>query len=334
VTIADVAKTAGVSAMTVSRVIRGEPYVREETRVRVMKAMSDLQYVPSGFARSRRSSDQLLSQSLSIFAIIFGRGIEGAQSFFHDITIGAEKEAATHGLCPLNVKWQESFNDSWSRLQTVFSIKGLFGVILAGHFYPEEISAIHNRIDNIVVVDGPAPDQPEIGAVESDNLRGCMAALEHLIDKGARRILAISIAPDHYWSIAMKMAVNELRSCSVDIRLEYDCVTSEDAYRLVTHLWDEGNSFDGIFSDDECAFGVLKAMRDMNIAVPEEVKVVGFDDTPFARFTEPPLTSIRIDKYLLGSESVRTLVEMSKSERKSSGIKKIIRSDLVVRQST
>jgi DNA-binding LacI/PurR family transcriptional regulator len=79
---------------------------------------------------------------------------------------------------------------------------------------------------------------------------------------------------------------------------------------------------------------VLRAFRKLHVAVPGDVKIVGFDDIGFALDTIPPLTSVRIDRFLLGAEAVRTLVSMTHSPEEAAGIKKVIRPTLIVREST
>ena len=108
-TIQDVAQKAGVSSMTVSRVICGEGSVSPATRKRVLSVMQELGYVPSTAARAMRSKDKLRANSILCFALIFGADVKTAESFFCDVVKGAEQEAAAHGLCLLQSHWQDSF---------------------------------------------------------------------------------------------------------------------------------------------------------------------------------------------------------------------------------
>jgi len=160
VSIGLVAEKAGVSKMTVSRVIRGEGTVKEETKRRVISVMEKLGYVPSPAAQSLRSKDRLRSTGSRLFAAIFGSGTETAIDFFHDVLMGIERSAADFGLCPIQVHWQENIENSWPRLQNIFSIDSLCGALLVGQFDARDAERIQKRIKHLVAVDGPARMPP------------------------------------------------------------------------------------------------------------------------------------------------------------------------------
>ena len=103
---------------------------------------------------------------------------------------------------------------------------------------------------------------------------------------------------------------------------------------MVLAQWISGRRYDGIFTNDDFAVGALKALSELGVPVPGEVRIVGFDDIQYASFSIPSLSSVRIDKYLLGAEAVRTLVALIESPEKASSIKKTIRPTLIVRGST
>lgn len=334
VSIAHVARKAGVSSMTVSRVIRGEPFVREDTRKRVVASMKELGYIPSAAAQSLRSHDRLKASGTRLFALIFGSGTESSVHFFHDIARGVEQAASEFGLCPLQVSLQENPEKSWLRLQTIFSVSSLCGALLAGQFSPEDIRFIRENVKNVAMLDGPAPPDNGIGSVESGNLEGSLLALDHLLARGCRRILVITVEREHYFAQAMALAANARRTGDCSIEVRYDCFKSLEAHELVLKLWNSGKRFDGLFSTDDFAIGAMKALQELKVAVPGEVKIVGFDDIMYSSLTVPSLTSIRIDKNLLGAEAVRTLVAMTRSPETSIDMKKVIRPSLIVREST
>jgi DNA-binding LacI/PurR family transcriptional regulator len=334
VSIEVVARKAGVSSMTVSRVIRGEPFVKEETRAHVIQVMRELGYVPSAAAQSLRSKDHLRSAGNRLFALIFGQGTESSVSFFHDITRGAEQAAAEAGLCPIQISLQENPELSWLRLQTTMSISGLCGALLVGQFTQDDIRFIKDNVRNVVMVDGPAPHIDGLGSVESSNFEGSLLALDHLRAVGCRRILVLTVEATHYFGQAMDQAASLGRSDGADIKTVFECRTSQDARDAVRRIWQDGERFDGMFTTDDFAIGALAAFRELGVKVPADVKIAGFDDILYASYTTPTLTSIRIDKFLLGREAVRTLVSMTHSPEAASGLKKVIRPSLVVREST
>lgn len=320
--------------MTVSRVMRGEPFVKEETRNHVIRVMRELGYVPSAAAQSLRSRDHFRSSGKRLFALFFGQGTESSVTFFHDITRGVEHAATEFGLCPIQVSLQESPELSWLRLQTIISISNLCGALLVGQLSPDDIRFIQENVKNAVVVDGPAPQGYGVGSVESSNFDSSLMAIDYLIGIGCRRLCVLTVERGHYFAQAMALASSLRNSETVEIKTVFNCRRSQDARDIVLELWNAGERFDGIFTNDDFAIGALKAFRELGVAVPEEVKIVGFDDIMYAAFTAPSLTSVRIDKFLLGSEEVRTLVSMTHAPERATDIKNVIRPALIVREST
>ena len=127
---------------------------------------------------------------------------------------------------------------------------------------------------------------------------------------------------------------DHFRSAGTPIRTVFGCRSSQEACDVVRDLWKDDVSFDGMFTNDDLAVGALAAFRELGVSVPGEVKIVGFDDIQYASFTTPTLTSIRIDKFLLGSEAVQTLVSMNRAPERLVEMKKVIRPTLIKRQST
>lgn len=332
--IALVAEKAGVSSMTVSRIIRGESSVKEETRSRVISVMKDLGYVPSAAAQSLRSRDHLRSSGKRLFALIFGKGTESSVNFFHDIARGVEEAAAETGLYPIQIAPQQDAELSWLRLQTILSVGGLCGALLVGQFSIEDIQFIQSNVKEVVMVDGPAPSGLRVESVEAGNLEGSLLALDHLAALGCRKIALLTVNPDHYFAQAMEQSASLRRTNMMDIKVYFDCRSSMDARAMVIDLWRRGETFDGIFTNDDFAIGALKAFHELKVVVPRDVKIVGFDDIQYASFTIPSLTSVRIDKFQLGAEAVRTLALMTRSPERAAGVRKIIKPTLVTREST
>jgi LacI family transcriptional regulator len=290
--------------------------------------------VPSAAAQSLRSQDHFRSAGKRLFALVFGQGTESSVTFFHDITRGVEQAATEFGLCPIQVSLQESPELSWLRLQTILTISSLCGALLVGQFTLADIRFIQENVKNAVLVDGPAPQGYGVGSVESSNFDGSLMAIDYLISIGCRRLCVLTVERGHYFAQAMELAASLRRSETVEIKTVFDCRGSQDARDIILALWNGGERFDGLFTNDDFAIGALKAFRELDVAVPGVVKIVGFDDIMYAAFTAPSLTSIRIDKFLLGSEAVRTLVSMTHTPERATDMKKVIQPSLIVREST
>lgn len=307
VSIKDVAKSAGVSRMTISRVMRNES-VRPETRRRVLKIMQELGYVPSRAARALRASDPLRAMQANCFALVFAADTQAADDFFCEVSRGAEAQAAEFGLCALQVHWLEDIENSWLRMQTVLAIEGLCGVILIGQFSAREVLAIQRVNPNLVIVDGDIPAGVKVAAVAADNLGGCALALTHLADCKARRPLILTGPEDHYFSKALLAAAQTHADKFATIEIIHTDYTFASARRQVAERLAGGLKFDAVFGNDILCLGAMKTLDEKDISVPQAVKVVGFDDIPACEYLTPTLTSIQIDKRGLGSEAVKILV--------------------------
>lgn len=132
----------------------------------------------------------------------------------------------------------------------------------------------------------------------------------------------------------MMSAADSIRSRCEIVEVVDAGFTAERANVIVRETFQEGRPFDGIFGNDEVAIGVLRGLAELGIRVPQEVKVVGFDDIMHASFTTPSLTTVRIDRRQLGREAVKTLVEMVRGESDLKNVTKLISGTLIVREST
>lgn len=333
ISIIDVARKAKVSRATVTRVMGGADSVAADTRRAVLTAIRELGYVPSAAARAMRSKDRLRTSEALCFALIFGPDTAVDDGFFCDIARGSEEAAAKAGLCPLQVHWQTTFEKSWPRMQSVFAIGGLCGAVLVGQFAAAEVRTIRDHARHVVMVDGPAPADVAVGSVEADNVAGCRMALEHLYDRGCRRVLMLRGPDGHYFAEAMAAAAAPLarKFRQLDVRTtDYTAGAAETAVRQAFAR----QRYDGIFGNDESALGAIRALADLKINVPDTTRVIGFDDIPHAAHACPRLSTVAIDKRQLGREAVAALVEMVRGNKNVETTRKIIRAKLVVREST
>jgi len=334
VSISQVAVKAGVSNMTVSRVLTGNGSVSDKTRKRILKTIASLGYVPSAAARSMRSKDALRSIAGSCFALIFGADTQNADEFFCDVARGAEMESVNYSLCPLQVHWQESFNASFPRLQTISAITGMCGAILAGQFSRSDIEKIQKHTKNVVVIDSPVAGDIEVASVESDNSGGCKLALNHLTEQKCRRVLVITGPKTHYFSQAMMDSVKQFSNkfeCIETVEADYTIQGGRD---VIYKQWKNGKRYDGVFSNDTMALGANYALSKLGLKIPKQVKVIGFDNIVYGECGIPPISTIDIDKAKLGSQGVKTLVEMIRGNKEVSQIKKVIPAKLIIREST
>lgn len=308
ISIIDVAKDAGVSRMTVTRVMRNDS-VSPKTRERVLQSMSKLGYVPSAAARAMRSSDPLVAARSKCFALVFGTDTLKANDFFSEVSRGIERAAANAGICPLHVHWVDDISTSWLRMQTVLSVEGLFGVLLVGEFSKKEVEAISNVNSNIVFVDAPPPAGIDARASLADYNSGCERALAHIIECGYRAPLLLTGPESHYFSKAMTNAMMERKDDFDEHKIITTDYTFEDGYRITLEELKKGNAVDAIFANDILCMGAMKALLESGVNVPHQVGVIGFDDIPSCAYLTPTLSSVRIDKEALGASAVELLLD-------------------------
>jgi LacI family transcriptional regulator len=326
-TIADVAARAGVSIATVSRVLNGTTPVVEQTAERVREAISDLHYVPRSAARvlaSRRTNiiGLLLPEIGGAFFQLMLRGIEaGAREAGFDLLIHATNmphngQAPRHALGEHNTDGLIVFTDSVNLL---------------------ELGHLHSLGFPIVLMHRTPPPNLPVPMITVENKSGAHNVVGHLIEVHQRRRIAflrgIEDQEDSVWREKGYREALEEHDLPFDPALvakgDFD---SQVAHTSVKKWLMDGVSFDAIFAgDDESASGAIAALREGGRRVPEDVAVVGFDDVSFARFLNPPLTTVRAPIEQVGREAVRQLVDLIRNG--TAEAETLLPTELVIRES-
>lgn len=292
VTMIDVAQAAGVSAMTVSNVVNGRPNVRDETRRRVLDAIDRLGYRMNVAAQSLRS----------------GRtGVIGL----------AVPQIDRPYFGQLSALLIERFQREGMRVvveQTGASREGEFDAFLFSRLRMYDglvLTAMGRRQSDVdllalgfpIVVIGERIFDRLVDHVGMANVEGACAATQHLLARGCRRIVALGGVGGVLDSAAVAMATlrtqgyrQALHKAGVpwrdDLVIESD-YTMESGAGAIHRLADMGLEFDGLFCfTDSLAMGALRGLADVGRRVPQDVKVIGFDDVREAQFTVPTLSSV------------------------------------------
>jgi LacI family transcriptional regulator len=309
-TLADVAERAGVSAMTVSRVIAGNYPVAPPTRSKVLRAMRDLDYVVNAHARA------LAGATTKTVALVLD---DATGPFFAFIARGVEQQATSEGrLCLLCT----THGDPERELAVVELLREqrAEAVILVGgaqdsETYTERMSAFARSLDKsgsrLVLCGRPSPG-PDVPAtvVEYDNEGGAYAMTAYLLANGHRRIayvgreIGLSTTDER---IAGFRRAHADHGVALDESLIRPGTFSRGSGAAATEaLWAERTDVTAVFAaTDMVAAGVLKALRGRGVRVPEDVSVVGFDDIPLASDLTPALTTVHVPHEQLGREAVR-----------------------------
>jgi len=310
-TIEDVAKLAGVSTATVSRVVNQTGQVTEKTTQRVRAAIAEINYLPSAGAKSLASRKTntigLLSSDISV-------------PFFGPILRGIESEATRVGYGLLISCTQSSQNSSkvYDRYLGPHNTDGL--LVFAGTLSDEELGYLVNIGFPLVLLHQSSPAGLSIPSVTVENKDGTYSLVNHLIEvHGCQRIAFLRGPENHQDSYWRELGYREsLKAHS----LPYDphligvgAFNQLEAYQTVKDWLANGLEFDAVFGgDDEGAIGAITALREAGQRVPEDVAVVGFDDIHLAHYLIPALTTVRAPIEQAGQQAVKQLVRQIEKE--------------------
>jgi len=312
----DIAALAGVSQPTVSRALSGSPSVSEATRARVLAAAEQLNY------KVDKNASGLRRQHSRTLALLFFEepSADGARinPFYLSLLAPMVRCCAAHGYDllistqQLSSDWHVDYEDS----------RKADGIILLGYGdYIESQPKLRKLIANGAhfVRWGSAGDAQVGATVSSDNEQGGFDATAHLLVQGRRRIAFIGTAEPRYPEFLERWR-GYVRALAVagfdaDERLRVDAGPSEEeGQAAVAELARRGAELDAIFAaSDVAAIGAMHALQQAGRFVPDDVSVVGFDDTPVASLSSPPLTTVRQDARAAGEALVETLIRAIES---------------------
>ncbi|HET9919362.1 MAG TPA: LacI family DNA-binding transcriptional regulator [Ktedonobacteraceae bacterium] len=336
VTSEQVARLAGVSRATVSRALNGSARVSDEARKRVHAAIATLGYEPDVVAQSLvRQRSNVIAVSLfpednSLPLSHLGRT---SQYFYLGVLENIERELVARGydlLLPSSPHGKSPENYIRS-LQT----RRIAGVIMLHATEARAQALIHSDIPTAFidrVVQGN-----HVTYVKSDNLDGARQATEHLLSLGHRHI---ALLPGQTTDLAglerLLGSQQALAQAGIapDSGLIRQCGWEVDeAYEAARTLLAERRDFTAIAAgSDFMAIGILRALTEHGLSVPEDISLVGFDDIDFCQYTAPPLTTVRQDRLAMGRGAVQRLITMIEGDENTSPL--ILPTQLIVRHST
>lgn len=302
VTIRDVARLAGVSVATVSRVLNASAPVRDATRARVLEVAKQLRFSPNTAARTL--SRQRAGALGVILPDLYGE-------FFSELLRGIDQEAqrANHSLLV-----SSSHHDSRGIGAAVRAMRGRVDglMVMAPDVEAPLLADVLPHGVPTVLLNGPSVDA-DVHEITVDNFGGARAMTRHLLSLGHARIGFIAgAACNHEASERARghhAALHEA-GVAIDPALEVRGDFSEDGgWRGARELLARARRPSVIFAaNDAMAVGALSALREAGIDVPGEVAVAGFDDIPVARFLNPPLTTVRVGIAALGERAAALLL--------------------------
>lgn len=311
--IKDVAKQAGVSIATVSRVINGTKFVSPDVRARVEQAIAELDYRSNEIARALKV---IKTRRIGVIITSLSR------SFFSRVIEGIQAEAERSDYSVLFAETHDSVEKE-RELVELFVGQWVDGIILASSTnagrdysdYVARLASLSKQGTHIPVVTLEFPlESGGIDAVCIDHERAAHDAVEQLIRLGRTRIAHISHPAGNLigsWRIAgYRRAMAEAGLDCGDEYLSAANYTTYSGYLAIARLVDGGVKPDGVFcANDQTAIGVIKYCEDRGLRIPEDVAIIGTDDIFVASIMSPSLSTVDVPKFQLGRQAMALLAE-------------------------
>jgi LacI family transcriptional regulator len=304
VTLAMVAKMAGVSSSTVSRILNGTAIVSDDKKMAVELAISKLGFVPNPMARGLAGG-----RTLSIGVVT-----QAIDSPFYGAALrGVEDELDPAGYSPLFVSahWNPQLESRCLEMLKARRVDGL--ILLNARLDDKTLKSTAKELPTVVT--GRSIKSNGLFALNFDNFAGGMIATQHLLQLGHRRIAFVSGDPDHPdANERFKGYKTALQQNGIEFNPEL--VTAGEYHELsgmraVERLLGKGVHFSALFAaNDQMAFGAALSLHRHGLRVPDDVSLVGFDDLANSLYCVPPLTTIHQPAYELGRLAAQAMLQL------------------------
>lgn len=312
-TIKDIAEATGLSIATVSNVINGINKVSEENRQLVLKTMKELDYHPNLAARSlSRNRSDMIGLLLPLTEVDADIGFMLRDNPFYGELVSAVEYKATelgYDVLIKGVRPGESCRD-WVLK------RNLDGVIFIGNDTNVISKEMKELESQLVLVDAYDEGVKQHSTISIDDRQGGYIATKHLLDLGHRNIAiaASNILPEGVIQRRFQGYKDALESRGIQVKSEYifqDSLSFDGGYRIGKKLLKHSNEITAVFAAaDVVAFGIIKAFNESSKKIPENLSIIGFDNTKTCEFLNPALTSIAQPIYEKGIKAVEILVDL------------------------
>ncbi|KIL42220.1 LacI family transcriptional regulator [Gordoniibacillus kamchatkensis] len=333
VTIVDVAKRAGVSPSTVSRVISGHPRISPATVNKVKEIMADMGYHPNVMAKS------LVSKTTSTIGIVLPRPAEELfqNMFFPEVIRGivTHSSRTSYDLLMATGVTEREELEAVIRLVKGRRVDGL--LLLHSRKRDPLVNFLREEHFPFVLV-GRSEEHADILSVDNDNVQASYDATRHLISQGHRRIGFVSGPPNLVVSMdrlaGYRQALAEAGLASSPEWIVEGEFLQESGYQAMSFFMSLPERPTAIVViDDLVGFGVLRGLTELGFKVPQDLGIIGFNNTPMAELATPPLSSVDIGIYQIGYTASQMLIRRIKGE-KTMQPRAVIPHRLVVRESS
>ncbi|MCE0495047.1 substrate-binding domain-containing protein [Vibrio salinus] len=304
-TMKDIARIAGVSTSTVSHVINKSRFVSDEISSRVLKVAKELNYAPSALARS------LKVNRTHTFGMLM---TSSTNPFFGEVVKGVERNCYQKGYHLILCNTEDDHVRMKTSIDTLLQ-KRVDGLILMCPSFTDNELELLKRYPDIptVIMDwGPIPFSCD--KIQDNSLRGGYIATKYLINSGHKSIGCITGPLNHHQARVRDQGFQKaMQDAGLPVNQnwiahgDFFCQGGYDAFKTLVRQPDLPTAL--FVCNDMMAMGVIKAAHELNIKIPEDISIIGYDDIHIANFMTPPLTTIHQPKYRLGQAAVETLIK-------------------------
>lgn len=325
-----VARHAKVSRSTASRVVNNDPHVSPKTREHVLAAIRKLDYQPNVAARS------LAAGKTRILGVVIPMGASAlfTDPYFPILIQGISSACNVHDHSVM--LWVAEPEYERRTIRQILNNGLIDGVILSSHLLNDPLIAALAAQKMPFILIGRHPSNAKINFVDVDNVVSAQQMVEHLIERGYKRIATIT-GPRN-----MIAGTDRLEGYQTALRKKH---LTPEAHLICEGDFTENGGYvsmralipekpDAVFvASDMMALGAMRAIREANLRIPQDIAIAGYDDMPFAARTEPPLTTVRQPVHRAGFVAAETLIELVKNPT-SPTHRILLPTELVIRAST
>ncbi|HHT06340.1 MAG TPA: LacI family transcriptional regulator [Hydrogenispora sp.] len=332
VTITDIAKRAKVSPSTVSRVIADNPRISAATKEKVLRIMKEMNYHPNIIARS------LVNQTTKIIGVVMpGMAEQSLQHPFYPELLGGIASMANnqgYKILLANVSTVDEEREMVKELTFGGITEGII-LLTSRDDNPTVDQLVKNGFPFVVI---GRTENPYVNWVDNDNFLIGYQLATHFIEQGHQEIAFLGYSPGY---MVTRDRLNGYKKALQEHNIPFDPALvieskfiSDNGYDLMKQILVKEKRPTGVIAcDDLLAFGAIRAIHEAGLRVPEDIAVAGINNVPLADYYNPPLTSVKINAFSLGTKAFEMLRTIMGSEIQSYN-RAIIPAELVVRSST
>ena len=333
VSISDIAKSCGVSAMTVSRALRQSDKVRPETMAKVLACAEKLGY----FKGSRLGRPRAVrgAPPRRVRLILCGSG--SSVSIFHSLLVNTIQRELIRHDCECVIYFNDASYNGFLVLMEALKRQRADITAAIGDFPEPQLRTLLMTFPGMLLLDNPGVDgfDATFSSFNFDNRAAALSMMRHLLAAGRRKIVLVSGTSEHFFSRALEeayaRALSEAGMVADErmlLRADFTAVGAERVFEAFLKL---GIPFDAVFSNDEMAMGVYRSLLRRHVAIPDEVAVAGCDNLPLGQVLYPSLSTVDLDYGQLARAAVDFIL---RGEDGVSTCRMLLKPRLLIREST